>query len=167
MSEYEALPGGCDPPNVDGVVALLRRYGLHGLGGCDGCRCAHFSLLGISVDVSCHKSDHCVRVHSGYMGFNQADLVPIVREALRQLPDGGAGYSVRFCDYSSDHVNGRWVDREWVEEHRCCYCAKPRADKAAYLCEECERDVRALESYPVKLLVLQVSLVPPDPDEGH
>lgn len=136
--ERQKLRGGCSIPNVESVLDLLQRFGVWGLGGCDGCACAHFEILGIEVHVSCRKSEHCVRVHCGYLGFDQSELVPIAREVLSQLTFPSR-YSLRFCDYSKDHKNGRRENGVWKDDQTCCYCNKPRADVDAYLCEECLR----------------------------
>lgn len=125
-------------PSPEAALALIRRFGIFGLGGSDGCYCCHFSIHGISIDVSCHKSEHCVRVHSGYLGFKDSNLFSIADEVLSQLPNGGERYRVRFCAYSFDHVNGHRDNGEWVESYKCVYCEKPRVDPNAYLCGGCD-----------------------------
>lgn len=124
-------------PSPEATLALIRRFGIFGLGGSDGCYCCNFSIHGISIDVSCHKSEHCVRIHTGCLGFSDSALFMIADEVLSQLPDGGERYRVRFCDYSCDHVNGHWDKGKWVESYKCVYCSKPRADRDAYLCGTC------------------------------
>lgn len=150
MIERQKLRGGCSIPNVEGVVDLLQRFGVWGLGGCDGCECAHFKILGISVDVSCHKSEHCVRVHSGYLGFNQSELAQIAREVLAQLTHPES-YSLRFCEYSYDHKNGRWENGVWKKDQACCYCGQLRPDADAYLCDDCFQQNKGLDVYPANL----------------
>jgi hypothetical protein len=130
-------------PDEAAVLWFIQKYGIFGLGGNDGCACCHFSLCGIDVDVSCRKSEHCVRVHCGYLGYKVSNLFAIANEVLAQLRDGGIGYRVRFCGYSADHVNGRWENGEWREEHKCVYCGKPRAGFDDYLCAVCAQNKEA------------------------
>lgn len=152
MSDYERiLPGYRSMPDPDGVIAFIDRFSIWELGGSDGCPCCHFELLGFKVGVSCHKSEHCVRVYSDYMGSDWRDAERVAQAVLRWLPDGGVRYRVRYCDYAHDHVNGRWEDGAWREEQKCCYCGKPRAHKEAYLCAECLTNESAVAAYPASL----------------
>lgn len=146
--------GGCFP-DPEGVLWLIRKFGISGMGGSDGCYCYHFQNRGISVDVSCHKSEHCVRVHSGYMEFDVSELFEIANEVLSQLPFGGSRYRVRFCDYGMDHVNGRWEGKVWREEYKCGYCGKPRNERDAYRCQKCvaERKGEYLDGHGFQRLV--------------
>jgi hypothetical protein len=156
--ERQRLRGGCDVPNVESVIDLLERFGVFGLGGCDGCECAHFQILGIHVDVSCRKSEHCVRVHSDYMYFDHTRLIPLAREVLSQLCDPSQ-YSVRFCNYSSDHKNGRRENGQWKDDQMCCYCGQLRQDRDGYLCDVCIAAGNGIDTLPLRLPALTKDLV--------
>src|SRR5271163_3760873 len=98
-----------------GALALLKQHGIWGLGLGDGCRCTNFTVLGVSVDISCHKSEHCVRVigwsHGSIAGDRRdaSELESVAREVLVQLGEDVAyGYRVRFCEYRHDHAGGHW-----------------------------------------------------------
>ena len=140
------LSGYCPVPgHAEGIVFLIRRYGLYNLGGADGCACVNFSLSGFEVDVSCHKSEHTVRIIGSSSSPEEVETVAAaVLADLRFAED----YAVRFCEWGSDHHNGRWEDRVWVEEYKCCYCGEPRAEKDAYLCVSCRHKEEAVARYP-------------------
>ena len=144
------------------ALALILQHGIYGLGGSDGCRCTHFFVQGIWVDVSCHKSEHSVRVYSDYLERDPLALEPIAREVLRQIarsveswgtPEEEAieiasRYRIRFCDFSTDNVNGRREGEKYVWDHKCSYCGKPRLNAAAYLCDDCLKRPEAVSCYP-------------------
>ena len=102
---------------VNGVIDLIREVGIYRLGGYDGCPCTSFEVQSVSVDVSCHKSSQCVRVHSHHMDYcddnhrlDKSLLQPIADEVLRQVDEhyGGngdyrAGYSVKFQTWEQEH----------------------------------------------------------------
>lgn len=124
---------------MNGIKALelIRSIGIYGLCESDGCPCCYFEIHGVHVNVSCHKSEHRIRVYSHHIFADPFELEPIAIEVAVQV--GREGYSVRFCDYGKDHkgTNGT-----------CCYCGKPRSDKEAYLCVPCLSKPEARGSYP-------------------
>lgn len=142
-------------PDPAGVLWFIQKYGIFGLGGADGCYCCSFALRGIEVSVSCHKSEHCVRVVCHCL--RPKDLFAIAREVLSQLPDGGISYRVRFCEYAADHVDGHWSGRTWVETYKCCYCGKPRDDVDGYLCTTCRTNPDA-QGYDVPVFTREGTL---------
>jgi hypothetical protein len=136
---------------ADEAIALIKQHGLYGLGGSDGCRCVHFHIQGVSIDVSCHKSEHCIRVWSNYIYREASELERIAREVLFDLSQTGAdvdSYRLRFCKYSDDHVGGHWEVSGFVHSQKCCYCGKPRNDRETYLCCECSSNPEAREHFP-------------------
>lgn len=121
------------------AIDLIRREGLFGLGEGDGCLCCHFEVQGVSVDISCHKSEHCVRVHSCHMYRSARDLERVALVVMQEFAKytDVSEYRLRFTEYANDHQNGdRDKDDKWIEEYRCCYCHAPRSEKE-YLCAEC------------------------------
>jgi hypothetical protein len=102
---------------VNSVVDLIREVGIYRLSGYDGCPCANFEVQSVSVDVSCHKSDHSVRVHSHHMDYcddkyrlDTSLFQPIVEEVLRQVDahyDAGGeyakGFAVKFQTWEQEH----------------------------------------------------------------
>lgn len=136
--EYEPVPSGCIP-NGAAALYLIRRFSIWGLGGSDGCDCCHFSIHGLQIDVSCRKSEHCVRVSSNCLDKSPKEMIAIASEVLSQI-DYPDAYRVRFCDYSHDHVGGHWEAGEWVETYRCVYCHKPRDERDGYLCADHQSD---------------------------
>ena len=150
MNEFKELPG-CGNPNKDGCLELISRYGFYQLGGGDGCDCSNFQVCGFEISISCHKSEHCVRVYSHHLFRQPDDEIEIASLVIKQLGDSGKYYNIRFCDYRHDHVNGRWENDVWTEEYSCCYCDKPRTDKDAYLCSNCLTKKDAISHYPFGL----------------
>jgi hypothetical protein len=133
----------------------MKRFGLWGLGGADGCACTEFSLYNITVSVSCHKSERTIRVSCPSMERDPRSLEALAVEAMSQLRDRyeyEEPFAVRFCEYSYDHVNGHregtGTDAKWVKQQKCCYCGALRDDPKAYLCEKCVRKREALAYYP-------------------
>lgn len=100
------------------VIELIREVGIYRLGGNDGCPCTNFEVQNVKVDVSCHKSEQTVRVHTHHADWADDDyqatdtrlLEPIAREVLRQVDDyyqaGGeyaAGFTVRYRSWESEN----------------------------------------------------------------
>lgn len=139
---------GYGDPNKLGCMELIARYGFEQLGGGDACRCSHFMICGFHIDVSCHKSEHCVRVFSDHMYRQAEDEIQIAALVLQQLGDSAKGYRVRYCEWGYDHVNGHWEGNRFVNEYKCCYCSAPRSDAEAYLCAKCLRITDAVSRYP-------------------
>jgi hypothetical protein len=151
MAKYVELPGYSNP-NKAGCLEIISRYGFDQLGGSDGCRCSHFSICGFQIDVSCHKSEHCVRVYSNDLCTHPEDEIEIAALIVKQFADSGeGGYLIRYCDYGHDHKNGHWENKKWIEEYSCCYCGKPRVDKDSYLCSVCLNNKDAVSYYPFGL----------------
>lgn len=123
--------------NAEKALKLIVKNGIYGLCEGDGCRCCHFNVHSIFVDVYCHKSEHTVRVYSHCMFRDPMQLEPIAKEVLRQLGDCASGYRVRFCEYEADHVKGKRVEKKWVEEYKCAYCGEKRDNPQEYLCDSC------------------------------
>lgn len=110
---------GYDPaaPALD----LIKRVGIYGLGGNEGCPCTNFEVQSVHVGVSCHKSEQTVRVYSHSLDFfeggfgepvkqNTDALQQIADEVLRQVDGyyeaGGeyaSAFTVRFCSWNDDH----------------------------------------------------------------
>lgn len=119
------------------ATELIKEIGIYRLCGTDGCLCMSCHVQGISVDISCRKSDAAIetprpgffgvklRVHSGSMDANGPDLKEVAEEVCRQLADEGYAIAVRYCEYKYD------------KEQICIYCDASRADPKGYLCEEC------------------------------
>lgn len=150
MVSYAELPGYGEP-NKAGCLELISRYGFYQLGGGAGCRCSHFAVCGFHVNVSCHKSEHCVRVYSHHLFRQPEDEVEIASLVIRQLGDSGENYRVRYCEYRHDHENGRRENGVWTQEYSCCYCNKPRLDEDGYLCAGCLKKLDAVSHYPFGL----------------
>lgn len=119
-------------------LKLIRVHGVYGLAGYDGCRCAHFMVQGVSVDVHCHKSNSGVKWHgrgvirvTGSGDLNMEDRAAIAEELLRLLTekdwldDEDRYWLVRFCGWDYD------------QDQLCVYCRKPRKDIEGYLCSQC------------------------------
>jgi hypothetical protein len=84
------------PLDAKAAISLIEEHGIYGLSGDDGCPCAHFKVMGVSVDISC--SDHCVRVHSA--DRTPKDLEAVAKVVIAALPDyERSHYKLRFCDY--------------------------------------------------------------------
>ena len=147
MESFSELPGHASP-NKEACIELISRYGFHQLGTDEGCRCSNFCVCGFEISVSCHKSEHCVRVYSHHLCRQAEDEVEIAALIIRQLGDSGSRYRIRYCDYTHDHVGRHWEKEKWVESYSCCYCSKPRADKEAYLCFACLGNKDAVSHYP-------------------
>lgn len=136
---------------ADKAIILMQSSGIFGLGEDDGCLCCNFNVMGVSVDISCYKSEHCVRVHCGHLDRVPKDVERVAAEVLRQLGEyaDASSFRLRFCDYRDDHQNGHRENGVWVETYRCCYCHAPRPGRAAYLCPSCIlTEPRAVELYP-------------------
>jgi hypothetical protein len=137
--------------NAEKALKLIKELGIYGLAESDGCPCCHFNIHGIFIDVSCHKSEHTIRVYSHYMFHNPFDLEPIAEEVHRQVGISNP-YKIRFCEYSCDHVGGHWEGKhpnsKWMKTQKCCYCSAPRPDEEAYLCEKCLTKSEARSAYP-------------------
>lgn len=132
-----------DMRHATATVGLIRKHGLYGLSGDEGCECYSFQVQGIFVDVSCHRSEHSIRVYSHHLCSDPLGLEMVAKEVISQLNKAEStmdtSYRLRFCEYSMDnHKQGS----------RCCYCAKPRVSKETYLCEACQQKKEALRSYP-------------------
>lgn len=135
--------------NFQKTVELIRAHGLFGLCEGDGCYCCAFEVHGIHVNISCRKSDHCIRVSSRHMYRDSAGIESVAREVLLQLGKMAEGYRLRFCERQDDHTNkSGWQGDKWVDVHRCCYCGKSRSDRQGYLCEECMKNEQALRLFP-------------------
>src|ERR1039458_10278142 len=130
---------------ADKAIQLIQQHGIFGLGGYDGCLCTNFEIQGIYVSVSCHKSEHCVRVWSNYMFRNPLPLESVMKEVLASLEKTRDypvdDYRIRFYDYKNDHDPKRrgWEGPKgkevWVDYYIYCYCGKDRKEREAYLCE--------------------------------
>lgn len=131
------------------VIALIEQHGLFGLGGSDGCECVNFSLHGFDVSVSCHKSEHTIRVSCHVMDFDPQDLIRIATDVQSRLT---SGYRVRYCSYEDDHSRVErapdWDHMMRIKEARCCYCGAHRVDEKDYLCEACKERQDARSSFP-------------------
>ena len=140
--------------DADKTCALIEQHGIYGLCESDGCACCHFTIHNISVDVSCRKSEHCIRVYSNSLDSEAHGLERVMRAVLRSLAEylGDANallrYRMRFCEYGKDHVDGHWLGEKWIETHKCCWCGKLRDDGQAYLCRECLEKVDAVNYFP-------------------
>lgn len=115
----QAVPAlsGFDPAR--GAIALIKKIGIYGLGGNDGCPCTNFEVQNVHVDVSCHKSQRTVRVYSHHADFcdenyrrDQRFLRPIADEVLRQVDgyyDAGGEYAadflVKFCSWDEERAS--------------------------------------------------------------
>jgi len=118
------------------ATKLVKDIGIYGLCGTDGCLCMNCVVQGISIDISCRKSDAGMRqidpdffgiklrVHTGSMDASGESLKEVAEEVVRQLRDQGYAFLIRYCDYEHD------------AKCKCGYCGKPREPKA-YLCSEC------------------------------
>lgn len=137
--------------NAGKAVELIRQLGIFGLGECDGCACCHFEVQGVSVSISCHKSEHCVRVYSHHMDRDPMALESVAAEVLLQLNSftSAKEYRVRFCEYSDDHVGGHYcAHNAYTHSFRCCYCHGFRRYGARYLCASCQERPEAMAYYP-------------------
>lgn len=159
---YISVDGRGGLPGKSAVLELIRRYSIWGLCHSDGCECCYFAIHAYQIDVSCRKSEHCVRVSSHYLGHDASDGIDIAIEVLSQL-SAPWRYAVRFCEYSYDHVNSR-QNGAWVRAQKCCYCDATRPDTAAYLCDKCKSVANALHSYPLSIVGFQNPFS--DPDEA-
>lgn len=137
------------------AIGLIKREGLWGLGLSDGCNCCHFEVQAIQVDISCHKSEHCIRVSSKYLYSAPEELEQVMRQVLLSFAESCSismyylsKYRLRFCEYRPDHVGGHWKNKVWTETYECCYCGAPREHKEAYLCPKCSSTADAIRSYP-------------------
>lgn len=120
--------------NAKAALDLLRKVGVRGLSGTDGCLCMSCSVQGVDIDISCRKSGACyvpgapdfrgllIRAHSSHMDAMYADLQDVADEVASQLADAGQEIATRLCDYR--------IDRGML----CAYCEKPRTDVAGYFC---------------------------------
>lgn len=136
----------------DNALELIRREGVFGLGGYDGCLCTHFFVRDVHVGISCRKSSGnlvdpdfngtTVRIYSQSGGLRGADLREIAEEIAKQLREKGDGgaIAVRYCSYEHD------------KELKCTYCHKLRATAADYLCPECKTGLN-----PFGQLIAEVS----------
>lgn len=105
------------------ALDLIKQVGIYGLCYSDGCPCTNFEVHGVSVDVSCHKSDHCIRVYSCSADFQDAEykvrtclFQPIADEVRRQVnayycndqecTEYGDGYAVKFLSWDDEHKKG-------------------------------------------------------------
>jgi hypothetical protein len=138
--------------NTDKAIALIRQHGIFGLGVGDGCWCCYFQVQGIEVGISCHKSEHCIRVHANCLDEGpaglEAVLYAIVEDSKARYDKDFSDYRVRFCDYDCDHVGGHWEGKVWTETYKCCYCGAPRSEAQKYLCEACKGKDEARRLYP-------------------
>ena len=150
MAEYSKL-SGLGYPNKYGCLELISRYGPYQLGGGDGCSCSHFEVCGFHIDVSCPKSEHCVRVYSHH-GYRQPDdEIEIASLVVKQLGDSGKNYRVRYCEYRHDHEKRLRRNGVFTGGYSCCYCGKLRKDKDGYLCADCLKNKDAVSRYPFGL----------------
>lgn len=74
------------------ALKLIRQHGIYGLGGHEGCPCTEFSIQGVNVSVSCHKSESLIRVWSKHISYlkdsyepDAARLNPIAEEVRSQV----------------------------------------------------------------------------------
>ena len=125
--------------NAQALIEIVDHFGVYGLAGADGCRCAHFSLWSIDIDIHCHKSNGgidwhrwgVIRVSNRTEDVNMVDRAAIAEKLLSVLhepewdSDDDPYWLVRFCDWKHDN------------EQTCIYCGKHREDKQGYLCEKC------------------------------
>lgn len=131
----------------DAALELIRREGVFGLGGYDGCLCTSFRVRGIDVDISCRKSSGgldgtieptfygtTVRVYARSGDVGGDALRAIAEEIASQLRAGGSGeaIAVRYCDYTHD------------KDGKCIYCGRDRAEPADYLCRACKTGINPL-----------------------
>lgn len=133
------------------VLSLIEQVGINGLCVGDGCRCRFFEVHRIHVDISCHKSGHCVRVHSETA--DPQELPSIADAVFQWMESTGTDkprerYRLRFCAYDCDNVNVSWRDGKWIKTQKCCYCSAPRPDAEAYLCVKCLLNPAARAMYP-------------------
>lgn len=140
--------------HAEKALATIRKVKVENLVDWDGCYCFSFDVCGVNVNLSCHKSEHCLRVYPSSSWYDVEGLELIAKEVLRQfssMTNGGGeyayGYRLRFCSYSHDHVNGRYEGSKWVYESRCCYCHAPR-ERDEYLCSECRVKQERAAQYP-------------------
>jgi hypothetical protein len=140
--------GYCGSPNDSAwPIYFIEKYGLYRIGGSDGCNCVHLKLCAFEIDVSCHKSEHTIRVYSDDLGRNPKDLEILMGVVVSQ-DEAFQDYAKRYCGYQYDHLNGRWENDVWIDEMKCCYCGKPRFVKDDYLCESCKTKPNARAYYP-------------------
>lgn len=123
---------------MNGATALerIKQHGIFGLCESDGCACAHFSVHGVSVDISCRKSSGAkpegfwgtlIRVWSHHIDSTPDELVPIGQYLANEMCSSiKVPTLIRFCDYDQD------------KDCKCVYCGEPRGDYDNYLCDACK-----------------------------
>lgn len=125
--------------NAQAVIDLLDQHGVYGLAGSDGCRCAHFSVQQVNINISCHKSNGGIKWHhwgviriTGSGDLDMQDLGTIAGKLLELLTEkewederDDPYWTVRFC---------RW---ECDEKQICVYCGQSREVEQGYLCNKC------------------------------
>lgn len=126
---------------MDGPEALklLKEVGVYRLCGTDGCLCMSCKVQGVTIDVTCRKSNGygwvrkvmpefrgtLVRVYSRHLDKCGDDLAAIAKEIAAQISEDTSSATARFCDHRHD------------DEQLCTYCDKPREDLRGYLCDAC------------------------------
>lgn len=165
-------------PDYDGLLLVLKRFGLFALGGTDGCLCSHFSFRAIFVDIGCRKSEggHLpepltpdfhgtfVRLHCRYIFSRPVDLLPIAQEIVAQLHAESTDVFVRLCEYADDHDNDKPMGK-------CVYCSKERSNLSDYLCAEClvktdQFGEKISEQYKLPTDWTGLFICPPDTDSS-
>lgn len=147
MRRYEPICSRNDIPGFEGIVEVLRRFGIFALGGADGCECTDFKFRGVEVHIACRKSEgghlpkglgpegfrgYMVRLDCRYMFATLRDVLPCAAEIVFQLQEDRPDLPifVRLCSYTNDH------DKE-KPHGSCLYCGKERDNIGDYLCSEC------------------------------
>lgn len=122
------------------LLDLLNQHGVYGLAGYDGCRCAHFSVQGVNIDIGCHKSNSGInKWHSrgviritGNDDLDMDDRKAIAEKLLQLLTEK---------EWEDERRDPYWVIRfcgwEYDDKQICVYCGKPRQDQQGYLCDKC------------------------------
>lgn len=127
--------------NTQQALSILKHNGLYGLYAPDGCLCAHVSFHGVTIDVSCHKSAHTLRVFGQQIDPDPKGLEEVAKLVLEQMDtiQGSKGYSAGYTV----------LFREAVFDNKCCWCHAPKAYEQEYLCQKCRKSrAEADAAYP-------------------
>lgn len=89
------------------AIELLREVGIYRLCGTEGCLCMSCEIQGISIDVSCRKSNGSrieelpefygtvIRVSSHHLDSNAAELQLVADEVKAQLESNGGEFVIK------------------------------------------------------------------------